>query len=94
MPVSSISVVNGYTFIYFEALAQECARVAHGIAMYLDAEATDAWRNSGCTWEVVNLRIVLACIEYRPMLIIILALYTPMNRSNGLRAIARKPHQI
>ncbi|CAF2074453.1 unnamed protein product [Rotaria magnacalcarata] len=44
-----------------------------------------AWKDSGSQWEAVSPRIVTARIECRPVRITIIAVYAPIDRSNGLK---------
>ncbi|CAF3960540.1 unnamed protein product [Rotaria magnacalcarata] len=44
-----------------------------------------AWKNSGAQWEAVSSRIVTARIECRPEPITIIAVYAPINPSNGVK---------
>jgi exonuclease III len=81
-----VSVVNGYTFIYSGMPGQERTRVAHGAAVCLGPRASRAWKNSGSTLEAVSSRIVTVRIACRPIPITVIAVYAPVNPSNGLKA--------
>ncbi|CAM4832626.1 unnamed protein product [Rotaria magnacalcarata] len=82
---SGVCVVNGYTFIYSGTPSQQLSKSAHGAAVCLGPEASAAWKNSGAQWEAVSSRIVTARIECRPVPITIIAVYAPINPSNGVK---------
>jgi exonuclease III len=86
IPDSGIYVVKGYTFIYSGTLENERSRVAHGAAVCLGPKASRAWRNSGSTWKAVHSRIVTVRIKFQPIPITVIAVYAPVNPSNGLKA--------
>ncbi|CAM4752602.1 unnamed protein product, partial [Rotaria magnacalcarata] len=85
IPDSGVCVVNGYTFIYSGTPSQQLSKSAHGAAVCLGPEASAAWKNSGAQWEAVSSRIVTARIECRPEPITIIAVYAPINPSNGVK---------
>ncbi|CAM4800706.1 unnamed protein product [Rotaria magnacalcarata] len=85
IPDSGVCVVNGYTFIYSGTPSQQLSKSAHGAAVGLDPEASAAWKNSGAQCEAVSSRIVTAHIERRPVPITIVAVYAPINPSNGVK---------
>ncbi|CAF4311483.1 unnamed protein product [Rotaria sp. Silwood2] len=78
--------MNGYTFIYSGALEKERSRAAHGAAVCLGPKASRAWRNSGSIWKSINSRIVVVRIKCQPIPITVIAVYAPVNPSNGLKA--------
>lgn len=83
IPDSGIYVVNGYTFIYSGTLEKGRSRMAHGAAVCLGPNASRAWRNSGSIWKAVNSRIVTVRIKCRLISITVIAVYAPVNPSNG-----------
>ncbi|CAF3849768.1 unnamed protein product, partial [Rotaria sp. Silwood1] len=85
IPDSGVCVVNGYTFIYSGSPSQLLSKSAYGAAVCLGPEATNAWKNSGAQWEAVSSRIVTVRIECRPVPITIIAVYAPINPSNGVK---------
>ncbi|CAF4625792.1 unnamed protein product, partial [Rotaria sp. Silwood2] len=76
---------NGYTFIYSGSPSQLLSKSAYGAAICLGPEATNAWKNSDAQWEAVSSRIVTVRIECRPVTITIIAVYAPINPSNGVK---------
>ncbi|CAF4394209.1 unnamed protein product, partial [Rotaria magnacalcarata] len=68
------------------ASEKECTRVAHGAAVCLGPKASRAWRNSGSIWRSVNSRIVAVRIKCQSIPITVIAVYAPVNPSNGLNA--------
>ncbi|CAF1202531.1 unnamed protein product [Rotaria magnacalcarata] len=86
IPNSGIYVVNEYTFIYSRASEKERTRAAHGAAVCLGPKASRAWRNSGSIWRPVNSRIVAVRIKCQSIPITVIAVYAPVNPSNGLNA--------
>ncbi|CAF2045453.1 unnamed protein product [Rotaria magnacalcarata] len=86
IPNSGIYVVNEYTFIYSGALEKERTRAAHGAAVCLGPKASRVWRNSGSIWRSVNSRIVAVRIKCQSIPITVIAVYAPVNPSNGLNA--------
>ena len=85
IPESGVCIVNGCTFIYSGLPSQSLLNSACGAAVCLSPEATRAWKDSGTQWEAVSLRIVTVHIECRPIPITIIAVYAPINPSNGLK---------
>ncbi|CAF4314787.1 unnamed protein product, partial [Rotaria sp. Silwood2] len=85
IPDSGVCVVNGYTFIYSGSPSQLLSKSAYGAAVCLGPEATNAWKNSGAQWEAVSSRLVTVRIECRPVPITIIAVYAPINPSNGVK---------
>ncbi|CAF2594900.1 unnamed protein product [Rotaria sp. Silwood2] len=61
-------------------------KAAHGAAVCLGPKASRAWRNSGSIWKSVNSRIVTVRIKCQPIPITVIAVYAPVNPSNGLKA--------
>ncbi|CAM4847414.1 unnamed protein product, partial [Rotaria magnacalcarata] len=86
IPNSGIYVVNEYTFIYSGAPEKERTRAAHGAAGCLGSKAPRSWRNSGSIWRSVNSTILAVRIKCQPIPITIIAVYAPVNPSNGLKA--------
>ncbi|CAF1679859.1 unnamed protein product, partial [Rotaria magnacalcarata] len=86
IPNSGIYVVNEYTFIYSGAPEKERTRAAHGAAACLGSKAPRSWRNSGSIWRSVNSTILAVRIKCQPIPITIIAVYAPVNPSNGLKA--------
>ncbi|CAF4980960.1 unnamed protein product, partial [Rotaria magnacalcarata] len=86
IPNSGIYVVNEYTFIYSGAPEKERTRAAHGTAVCLGPKASRTWRNSDSIWRSVNSRIVAVRIKCQPIPIAVIAVYVPVNSSNGLKA--------
>ncbi|CAF4163850.1 unnamed protein product [Rotaria sp. Silwood2] len=78
--------MNGYTFIHSGAVGKERSRAAHGAAVCLDPKASRAWRNSGSIWNSGNSGIVTVRIKCQPIPITVIAVYAPVNPSNGLKA--------
>ncbi|CAF2946844.1 unnamed protein product [Rotaria sp. Silwood2] len=85
IPDSGVCVVNGYTFIYSGSPSELLSKSAYGAAVCLGPEATNAWKNSGAQWEAVSSRLVTVRIECRPVPITIIAVYAPINPSNGVK---------
>ncbi|CAF2235543.1 unnamed protein product [Rotaria magnacalcarata] len=85
IPNSGIYVVNEYTSIYSGAPEKERTRATHGAAVCLGPKASRASRNSGSIWRSVNSRIVAVCIKSQPIPITVIAVYAPVNPSNGLK---------
>ena len=65
---------------------QERSRAAYGAAICLSPKASRAWKNSGSIWEAISSRIVTVRIRCRPIPITIIAVYAPVNPSNGSKA--------
>ena len=86
IPNSGIYTVNAYTFICSGALKRDRSRAAHGAAVCLGPKASRVWKNSGSTWEAVNSRIVTVRIKCQSIPIRVIAVYAPVNPSNGLKA--------
>ena len=85
IPESGVCGVNGCTFIYSGLPSQSLSKSACGAAVCLSPEATRAWKDSGSQWEAVGSRIVTVRIECRTIPITIIAVYAPINPSNGLK---------
>ncbi|CAF4408867.1 unnamed protein product [Rotaria sp. Silwood2] len=65
--------------------SQLLSRSARVAAVCLGPEATTAWKNSGAQWEAVSSRIVTLRIECRLVPITIIAVYAPIDPSNGVK---------
>ena len=79
---SGISTVGEYTIIHSGIASRNKTRSAHGVAICLNKQATNAWKNIGAVWEPVSERIIMVRLQGAPVNITVLAVYAPVN-SNG-----------
>lgn len=77
-----ISYIGNYTFIYSGASSNNKTRKAHGVAICLNKHATKVWKASGSIWKAINSRIVTVRLQCKPVNITIIAIYSPINRTN------------
>ncbi|CAF1544599.1 unnamed protein product, partial [Rotaria sordida] len=56
---SGVDTIGDYTIIYSGISSDNKTKEAHGVAIFLDRQATGAWKNLGSIWEAVSGRIVV-----------------------------------
>ncbi|CAF1623741.1 unnamed protein product, partial [Didymodactylos carnosus] len=81
---SGVTELDDYTIIH--SGSQNSVKAAHGVAICLDKSAARLWKSSGWIWEAVSSRIVMVMLKCKPINITIIAVYAPVNPSNGLKA--------
>lgn len=73
--------------VYSGASSCNKTKSAHGVAIYLDKQATNVWKDSGSVWEAVNERIIMIRLECKPIHVTIIAVYSPINSNGNKQAI-------
>ncbi|CAF3398890.1 unnamed protein product [Rotaria socialis] len=73
--------------VYSGASSCNKTKSAHGVAIYLDKQATNGWKDSGSVWEAVNERIIMIRLECKPIHATIIAVYSPINSNGNKQAI-------
>ncbi|CAF4234070.1 unnamed protein product, partial [Rotaria magnacalcarata] len=76
------TTVDDYTLIYSRHSSSDKTRSAHGVAIYLNKQATTAWKNLGSTWEAANERILMVLLACKPINVSGIAVYAPINSKN------------
>ncbi|CAF4192759.1 unnamed protein product, partial [Rotaria magnacalcarata] len=76
------TTVDDYTLIYSGHSSSDKTRSAHGVAIYLNKQATTAWKNLGSTWEAANERILMVLLACKPINVSGIAVYAPINSKN------------
>ncbi len=76
---SGITNVGDYTMIYSGASSVNKTKIAHGVAICLNKQATTAWKNLGAVWEPINERILMVRLQCTPVNVSLLAIYSPIN---------------
>jgi hypothetical protein len=73
--------------VYSGAPSCNKTRSAHGVAIYLDKQASNVWKESGSVWEAVNERIIMVRLRCEPIYVTIIAIYSPINPNGNKQAI-------
>ncbi|CAF3323508.1 unnamed protein product [Rotaria sp. Silwood2] len=76
---SGVKLINDYSMIYSGLPSTNKTRSAHGVAILLDQNATQVWKNSGSNWEAVSERIIKIRLKCTPINITVLSVYSPVN---------------
>ncbi|CAF1474310.1 unnamed protein product, partial [Didymodactylos carnosus] len=83
---SGILTTDDFTIIHSGASNDNKTRSAHGVAVCLNKQAAKVWKDSGSEWEAINDRIIMVRLGCKPINFIVLAVYAPINPSNGQKA--------
>ena len=78
---SGVKMIGDYTLIYSGLPRVNKTRIAHGVAVCLNTEASGAWKNSGAEWEAVNERIIKIRMNCKPINVTIIVVCAPVNPS-------------
>jgi exonuclease III len=65
--------------VYSGASSCNKTRSAHGVAIYLEKQASNVWKESGSVWEAVNETIIRIRLRCKPIYVTIIAIYSPIN---------------
>jgi len=76
---SGVETIGDYTVIYSGMPMENKTKQAHGVAIFLDRQATGAWKNLGSIWEAVSGRIVMVRLECKPVNVTLISIYSPVN---------------
>jgi exonuclease III len=84
---SGVITKDGYSMVYSGVSSSNKTRSAHGVAIYLDKQASIVWKESGSIWEAVNERIIMIRLRCKPIHVTIIAIYSPINSNGNKKAI-------
>jgi len=84
---SGVDTIGDYTILHSGLPGDNKTKQAHGVAIFLDRQATGAWKNLGSIWEAISERILLVRLESKPVNVTLISTYFPVN-PNGQKGAA------
>ncbi|CAF1110119.1 unnamed protein product [Didymodactylos carnosus] len=80
------SQIDDFTIIHSGTPSGNKTRSTYGVAVCLNKEATDIWKDSGSEWEAINDRIIIVRLGCKPINITVIAVYVSVHPSNGQKS--------